>query len=65
MNHQRRPSAGKNGMRIIAQRDIRCVDHARGFAIGVNLEVRCVTGVRTFRILQAVLFPVGIEMRAG
>src|SRR5882724_8916777 len=65
MNHQRRASAGKNGMWIITQRDVGCADHTLGFALGVDLKVRRVTGVRPLRILQAMLFSIGIEMRAG
>ena len=65
MNHQCSASTGKDGVRIISERDIGRADGALGFSIGVNLEIRRVTGMWTLRIVQAVLFSVGIEMRSG
>jgi hypothetical protein len=52
-------------MLIIAQGNIGCTDRHLGFALGVYLEIRRVPGVWPFRIVQAMLLPIGIEMRSG
>lgn len=65
MNHQSCASAGKYGMLIIAQCDVGRANRSPGFALGVNLEIRCVPGVWPFRIVQAVLLSIRIEMWSG
>jgi len=45
--------------------DIFIVPLEMGFAIGVRCEVGIVAGVVAFRIIQSMLFSVGIEMRPG
>ena len=50
---------------VVAESYVFVLQFAIGFAFGVDGEVRHVAGVVAFGILQAVLFAVGIEMRAG
>jgi hypothetical protein len=65
MDHERRAAVTEKGMIVIAQVHvgIRCLEF--GLAIGFHGKILHVAGVVAFRILQTVLFPVGIEVRAS
>ena len=65
MNHNRCASVAEDGVLAFAQRDIRISDAGLRLAIVVNDEILHVAGVRSFRIVEPVLFAVWIEMRAG
>ena len=64
VNHQRRSTVAEDGMRIIAHRDARSVHGNLRRAIRRDRKIRHVARVRPFRILQSVMFAVGIEMTA-
>src|SRR5260370_3474873 len=65
MHYQRRAATGKYRVRTITQRYARSDDRGLGFAFGVGGKVGYVARVRTFRVLQSMLFAIRIEVRAG
>ena len=65
MNDERGPTAGENGVGIIAQRHIGGDQRSFGFALGVNGEVGDIASVWALWVLQAMMFSVGIKMRTG
>ena len=65
VNHQRRAAIAENRVAVIAHRDARR-DHRRlRRAICGHREIRHVARVRAFRILQAMMLHVRIEVAAG
>lgn len=65
MNHQRRPAIAEQRMAVVAERDVLVHDLELGCALSVYGEVVHVASMVAFRILQAMLFTLRIEVRAG
>lgn len=51
-------------MRIIAESHIRGNDTRLGLPLGIHREIRDIAGMRPVRVLQPMLFPVRIKVRA-
>jgi len=65
VNHQRRPAIAEQRMAVVAERDVLVHDLELGCALSVYGEVVHVASMVAFRILQAMLFTLRIEVRAG
>src|SRR5919204_3411580 len=64
VDHQRSSFIGEKRIRTFAQRDTRITHRCLRSSVLKNSEVGHVAGVRTLRVLQAVLFVTGIEVWA-
>ena len=65
MDDQRCASVAEHGVGVGAEVYILVLELPSGFAFRIDTEVRQVAGMVALGIFQTVLFPLGIEMRAG
>ncbi len=65
VDDERCASVAEHGVGVGAEVYILVLELPSGFAFLIDTEVRHVAGMVAFGIFQTVLFPVGIEMRAG
>src|SRR6266550_8308653 len=65
MDHDGRAAVTEDRMRTVGPGHVFAFGARAGFAVGSNGDVGVVAGVVTFRIFQAMLLPVRIEMRSG
>ncbi len=62
VHHESGASVAEQRMAVAAERDVFILPLEMRFAVRAHREVGVVTGVVTFRILQSMLLPIGIEM---
>jgi hypothetical protein len=65
VDDQRGSSIAENGVAVISEIHISVDDARLHFTVRVHGDVLHVAGMMAFRILESVLFVVGVEVRAG
>ncbi len=65
MDDDRSTAVGEKRVRVAAKVYVLVLELRVGFAFGVDGEIFNIAGVMAFGIVESVLFPIGIEVRAG